>query len=173
MTEVFKKPAGSTDWATPPHIVRIVHKFFDGPPDLDPCDGPLHAIGAKISIMPPKDGRLIPWKARSGKVLTVWVNSPFGRELPPWVEKCATVGDEASVLQIMPAAIETRHWQDVAFKKAKAVCFLKGRTKFIPPAGVKSSQPPMGCAIVGWGNIDTTRFWNIFSEIGFVAGRRG
>lgn len=68
-----------------------------------------------------------------------WMNPPYGREQIKWIEKAHEESlTGATVVCLIPARPDTKVWQDVIFKKAIAVCFVKGRLKF---GGSKESAP--------------------------------
>ena len=70
---------------------------------------------------------------------TCWMNPPYGREQIKWIEKAYKESQNgATVVCLIPARPDTKVWQDVIFKKAIAVCFVKGRLKF---GGGKESAP--------------------------------
>lgn len=70
-----------------------------------------------------------------------------------WVKRCenAYISKGSSVILLVPAAVDTRHWQDMIFKTACAVNFLRGRVHF-DDAG----PAPMACALVYWGRDPVT-----------------
>ena len=74
-----------------------------------------------------------------------WLNPPYGREQIKWIEKAHKESlNGATVVCLIPARPDTKVWQEVIFKKAIAVCFVKGRLKF----GGKKEAAPFPSAIV-------------------------
>jgi hypothetical protein len=129
------------DWRTPPEIVEALHLLWDGPPDLDPCAPvePPH-IGRVNLCVPVHDGLAERWSG------TVYVNPPFG-DLDDWAAKCASEAKlGAEIVLLLPARTDTRYWH-AHVSTAKAICFLRGRLKFVGAPGAC----PFPTALVYWG----------------------
>ena len=71
------------------------------------------------------------------------MNPPYGREQIKWIEKASS--ENAITVCLIPARPDTKVWHETIFKKAKAVCFIKGRLKF---GGSKDSAPFPSALIV-------------------------
>lgn len=91
------------------------------------------------------------WKMPSGGV--IFVNPPYGRVLPKFVEKAYQEYTESGVSTIMliPARPDTKYWHQYIFGTAQ-VAFLKGRLKF----GNSKDSAPFPSALIGFG-VDFTR----------------
>lgn len=128
------------DWQTPENVLAAVREAFGGEIDIDPCAGDATLIGL-VNIRPPKDGLVIPWAGR------VFVNPPFS-DLDLWAPKCAYESREAgaSVILLLPARTDTVYWHE-AISTAAAICFWKGRVKFV---GAGNSRP-FPIAFAYWG----------------------
>src|SRR5688572_9278019 len=76
--EVKKK--GYHHWCTPPEVVVLVHRFFGGPPDLDPWSNPWSTTGARAQFTGPTgnggDG-FEPWHEGPGTFRTIFANPPW------------------------------------------------------------------------------------------------
>lgn len=156
----YMESSERTDWCTPANIVNAVKEMFDII-HLDPCSNEASIVGARVNyILPTNDGLKDTWNYP-----TIYVNPPFGSGLKTWVDLCAKAnllyGSE--VILLLPAAVDTKWWQDIIFKYANGVCFLRGRVKFIGA----DSGAPMACALVYFGD-DTERFKHIFIKLGTV-----
>lgn len=70
---------------------------------------------------------------------TVWVNPPYGKELPKWVEKCYMEGQKknTTVVMLIPSRTDTKYFHNFIYGKAE-IRFLKGRLKFV---GAKDAAP--------------------------------
>ena len=131
--------AKSTDWNTPMVVVEAVREAFGGTIDLDPCSNETSIVGATTEWrLPDQDGRVEPWDGN------VYVNPPFGRGLAAWVEKALESQSAAETIMLLPAAVDTRHWQRLIFPNAAGICWVRGRLKFL---GATASAP-MACALV-------------------------
>ena len=93
----------------------------------------------------------------------VWCNPPYGREQVKFIEKARNESTKngATVVVLIPARPETRVWQNVIFKDASQVCFVKGRLKF---GGSKENAPfPSAMVVFGEFNCDLSVFGKTFS----------
>lgn len=99
------------NWKTPKAFYSELDKEFHF--DFDPCPP-----------NPQFDGLNIEW----GKIN--FVNPPYGRELPRWVEKGFIESQKGKVVvMLIPSRTDTRYWHDFVMK-AQEIRFIKGRLKF-------------------------------------------
>lgn len=111
----------SQEWYTPLPLVHAVCAFL-GSIDLDPCADPARRIPARRHIRKQDgDGLAVPWRGR------VFVNPPYGHELPAWTKHFRTDPAMREGLLLVPARIETRWGHPLL---AHPVCFIAGRMKF-------------------------------------------
>lgn len=70
-----------------------------------------------------------------------------------WVARAAKYWneDELASIGLIPAAVETKGWQDHVFPFATSVFFPKSRIKFLMPDGSEGGPAPMPCALVSFG----------------------
>jgi hypothetical protein len=70
-----------------------------------------------------------------------------------WVKKCEItyLDTGAEIFLLVPAAVDTSHWQNTIFKSAKSICFFRGRLHYVQPDG-SSGPAPMASALVYWGH---------------------
>ena len=81
-------------------------------------------------------------KARGGGAN--YVNPPYGRELPRWIEKGFDEWHEGkTVVFLIPSRTDTRWWHDFCMK-ASEIRFIRGRLKFDDQA----NSAPFPSAIV-------------------------
>lgn len=68
---------------------------------------------------------------KSWKGERVFLNPPYGRELPKWAKKAAEEAKDKSTIIVMliPARTDTQWFHDYIYKKAE-IRFIKGRLKF-------------------------------------------
>ena len=118
----------SIEWYTPREIFDRLGLSFD----LDVCAPPggLPWIPAKRSLSRDDDGLSQPWRGR------VWMNPPYGRGIERWMGKLAEHGDG---MALVFCRSDTQWWQE-AIRQADAVCFVRGRVRFI--RGSDRTQPP-------------------------------
>lgn len=124
----------TVEWATP-------QDFFDKLNDefrftLDPCATPENAKCEKFYTVQ-QNGLAQDWTGER-----VFCNPPYSRELPRWIEKCATSNAEVAVM-LIPARTDTAAWHGYIFGNAE-IRFVKGRLKF----GGHKWNAPFPCAVV-------------------------
>jgi phage N-6-adenine-methyltransferase len=144
------------DWKTPRSILEPLTDWFEV--DLDPCAGPDTFIGKTDNFRGLfQDGLALPWGG------TCFVNPPYGRGVGKWVAKCETEYRlrYCEVIALLPARTDTGWWQECW--KADAICFIRGRIKFV---GAESSAP-FPSALVYWGD-RVGRFSRAFGGMGKV-----
>jgi len=126
--KAHQKVEGLNDeWLTPSEILEPLGSF-----DLDPCS-PIRRPWwtAKVCLDITDDGLMAEWQGR------VWCNPPFNRyERPKWMKKMA---DHGNGIMLVPAATETKAFDDHVWKRADAVCFVKGRPHFHFVDGTRAS----------------------------------
>ena len=133
-------------WETPTAILETLYAVF-GKFDLDPCS-PRRTrppVRAKVHYTAEDDGLSLPWHG------VVFVNPPYGRELPRWVAKARSEVERKSakvVVALIPARTDTHYWHDHIAGKAD-VYFLRGRLRF--GADGQSQSAPFPSAIAIWG----------------------
>ena len=127
--------AGSTsrdDWCTPPEVLARVRRV--GPIVLDPCSTHDNPTAAAEWLYPGKrNGLLVSWL--SG---LAYMNPPYGG-VAAWAEKAAheaSLGCE--IVSLVAARTETRWFFRMAWNTAQAICFWRGRLRFV---GAESCAP--------------------------------
>lgn len=137
--------AKSVTWLTPPEWIKAL-----GPFDTDPCCPPnMPWPTAKFMFTEDIDGLEQEWRGR------VWLNPPFGRQWPAWVERLAAYGNG---IALIPARTETADFYRLVWDRADAVCFVKGRPHFHREDGSRApfnSGAPI--ALVAYGFPNATR----------------
>lgn len=128
------------NWETPQDFFDKLDKIFNF--DLDSCAEPDTAKCKKF-YQKEDDALTKDWLG------TVWCNPPYGREQVKFVEKAyeESLKNGSTVVMLIPARPDTKLWQDVIFKKASQICFVKGRLKF----GGSQYNAPFPCALVVFG----------------------
>ncbi len=132
-------PVGATvEWRTPRSVFDALGLDFD----LDPASPPggVPWIPAARFVDREEDGLSIPWTGR------VWLNPPYGRDLPRFVGRMAT---HRNGVALLPSRTETRWWQSTALT-ADAVCFLDRRLHFVRVDGTSGRSDHPSC-LMAWG----------------------
>jgi site-specific DNA-methyltransferase (adenine-specific) len=126
------------DWPTPPDVFAWLHAEFGF--TVDAC---ARSDNAKTPRYWDErdEGLMQPWAGER-----VYMNPPYGRQLPRWVAKAWNEQNEAEiVVALIPARTDTTYWHEYIFGWAD-VRFLQGRITFdgaINPA-------PFPSAVVIW-----------------------
>ena len=78
------------------------------------------------------------------------MNPPYDRQQINWLHKAyeETQKKCSQAVCLIPARTDTRVWQNVIFKNAIAICFIKGRLKF----GNSKDSAPFPSALIIFGN---------------------
>ena len=120
-----------TTWATPDDWFKYLDLEFDF--TLDPCCLPDTAKCPRY-FTPLEDGLGQSWAEER-----VFMNPPYGRELPKWMKKAYIEARDhgALVVCFIPARVDTEWWHAYS-AKASEIRFPKGRVKFI---GAENSAP--------------------------------
>jgi hypothetical protein len=157
------------DWQTPESFLELVRKV--GPIALDPCTVPENPTGASVwctgklrqMTNPPRtidDGLDAPWAMWSVGGL-VYVNPPYGRALPKWVDKCIAEAERgAEIILLVPARPDTK-WFRRLFQSATGVLFWSGRIRF---RGATAGAP-FPSLVAHWGP-NHARFREVFGPFG-------
>lgn len=116
------------DWETPPEFFEKYDDIYHF--DLDVCANDNNHKCAKY-FTKEDDGLKQTWQG------TCWMNPPYGREIPKWMEKAYLSSREgATVVCLVPSRTDTQWWHDYAMKGD--IEFIRGRLKFV---GAKHSAP--------------------------------
>jgi hypothetical protein len=109
---------GKEEWLTPKFIIENLCKF-----DLDPCSpqNPPFKIADKI-YTEKENGLLQNWEG------LVFCNPPYGNKTIHWIKKAA---DHKKCICLIFARTDTKLFQDIIFKNATSILFIKGRLKFL------------------------------------------
>lgn len=128
---------GSDLWCTPPEVLERVRRI--GPIGLDPCTSDDNPTGARVWYTPQRSAfnEEDPDQLLSPGEL-VYANPPYS-EMSQWagllLHYARTCGSE--VIALVAARPDSRWFHTVAWT-AQAVCFWKGRLRFV---GAPSSAP--------------------------------
>jgi hypothetical protein len=125
---------------------------------VNPPYGRTHMHKVTKEILSAKEWKKIPKAERIAYKTTT---------IKHWIQRCWDYGSKGlEVIALIPAAVDTKHWQFTIFPTAQRICWLSGRLKFILPNGGKNSAP-MACALCYWGDLPG-RFDRVFGELGEV-----
>lgn len=177
-TNWVDKRAMNNIWITPPEEIDRVHRY--APIGLDPCTEIDNPARAASFFTEADDGLAQSWRGYG----LIFLNAPYsltprerkaGEKEPPlrkWVRKLhAEVqgGDPAIALLPCGARFSTGYWQEnVLVPELTAVCFVRGRIKFLHGKRRKPGKGNNYDSIYYGFNVDVERFGAAFKERGSV-----
>lgn len=120
------------NWQTPGLVLTAAREM--GPIGLDPATAPENPTCARVFYTEAQDGLSQPWRVlRPGEI--IFMNPPYDK-VKLWMAAIAAARTEA--LALVPARPDTRWFFDNVWDAADAVCFWKGRLRFV---GAEASAP--------------------------------
>lgn len=140
------------EWYTPKEIIDALGRF-----DLDPC-APIKPLWKTADVMYNiiDDGLSKEWEGR------VWLNPPYSRPLvEQFINKMAQHGDG---IVLLPNRVDSKMFQEVIFKKATAMMFLRSRIRFYRPDGTRGDAPNHGSVLIAFGEKNA----EVLKSCGFV-----
>lgn len=167
-----KKPhvsfnSGNNEWYTPPEYIEAARNVM-GSIDLDPASSDIAngIVKATEYFTAETDGLAHPWHGN------VWMNPPYSTDKIGFFadkmrdERCSI--EQAVIL--VNNATETS-WFNTLIDMASAICFPRGRVRFIDENGNSSGAPLQGQAVIYIGE-HPERFMDEFSRFGWTAAIR-
>lgn len=152
------------DWNTPPELVDLIRRIFDGEIDCDPCSNPYSVVGAAREVWLPEwvraaqaTGRVVPPSVVEGDGLEVmweertFFNPPYSFvPLTAFMQRAKWMSKELgySSIGLVPSKTSLKGWQ-AHVPAASRICFIDGRVKFLVPGGGQESAP-FSSALVLW-----------------------
>ena len=157
--------SGENEWYTPPEIIIAARQAM-GEIDCDPASSQKanDVVRAKRYFTADDNGLEKRWNGN------VWMNPPYAQ---PLISKFANaIAEKYEAREIKQACIlvnnatETEWFQRMLIF-ASAVCFLRGRVKFLDPEGQPSGAPLQGQAVIYLGE-NPRGFADAFFEMGII-----
>lgn len=157
--------SGNNEWYTPPEYLEAAHAVMGGI-DTDPasCDLANKHVKAAEYFSVDDDGLSQEWTGRA------WMNPPYsgdliGRFIDRMVDQYRR-GNVTEAIVLVNNATETAWFQTLA-AQADAICFPKGRIKYLDSTGKPANTPLQGQAFIYLGP-QKKAFHRVFSAFGFV-----
>lgn len=136
-------------WITPIEIISALGEF-----DLDPAAATHRPWNmARHHYAAEDDGLSRLWVGR------VWLNPPYGKELPIWLERLVQHGNG---IALVPArSTETQWFHKLIWEKANGILFKKGRINFFRENGEMGKQAPFPSCLVAYGMKNAATLKNV------------
>jgi hypothetical protein len=148
MSPQHESPVGATvEWYTPASLFEALDAEFDLDPAASP-EGVLTVVPARRFIRPPADGLAEAWVGH------VWLNPPYGRQAPAFIDRMIEHGDG---LLLLPSRTETKAYQR-AWRAADAVCLLRDRLWFRRGDG-ETGRSSFGSTLFAFGDWAVLRLY--------------
>lgn len=155
------------EWYTPPDLLSAVYETI-GIPDLDPACNPDGEpnVKAKKYFRKCDDGLSHDW------VGTVFLNPPYGRSIPAWIQKLVSeyiYGDVIAAIALVPNKTDTNWWLTLA-GNSPALCAIHRRVRYLTPDRKVLRQGTFGSAAVLLASDTRTiaRFEQVWGRFGMI-----
>lgn len=158
--------SGENEWYTPPQYIVAAREVM-GEIDLDPASSAVaqKVVQAERFFTKEDDGLQQEWSGR------IWMNPPYSGDLVgKFAEKLAEAYDSNKVsaaVVLVNNATDSKWFQRLA-ASASAICFPKGRIRYLDSTGTPANSPLQGQAILYFGG-DVGAFAEVFQQFGFIA----
>lgn len=157
--------SGNNEWYTPADYIEAARTAM-GSIDTDPASSVIanERVQASTFFTIDDDGLCQKWQGN------IWMNPPYAQPLisqfaEALVSKWAS-GEIKAACVLVNNATDTGWFKGMA-EASSAICFTKGRVRFIDPQGKPSGSPLQGQAILYFGS-DPKGFADQFCRFGYV-----
>jgi phage N-6-adenine-methyltransferase len=157
--------SGNNEWYTPPEIIAAARASM-GNITLDPASSAIanRVVCADAFFTSADNGLTQSWRG------SVWMNPPYAQPLVAQFAEAVSSKYEAKEIKracvLVNNATETG-WFQRMLGVASAVCFLRGRVRFLDVNGEPSGMPLQGQAVLYLGE-NPYRFAKSFGDLGLV-----
>lgn len=156
---------GENEWYTPGQHIELARQVL-GTIELDPASSHVanQTVKAERFFSQETNGLEKEWAGN------VWLNPPYAQ--PAIAQFADKMVAEWQSCRVTAAIVLTHNYTDTAWfqtlaRAATAICFTRGRVRFVSPAG-ELAAPTQGQAFFYFGP-ETDIFADVFGQIGFVA----
>lgn len=157
--------SGNNEWYTPPEYIDAARRAM-GSIDTDPASSEIanKTVGANIFFTKETNGLAQKWHGN------VWMNPPYAQPLISDFSRAITDkftdGEISQACVLVNNATETQ-WFQYMLNEACAVCFTRGRVRFLDVHGNPGGAPLQGQAVLYFGD-RVDEFTDAFSRFGSV-----
>lgn len=158
------QPSKSEHWNTPPSVIEKVKIFGGGKIDLDPCSNGFSQVRAEVELTKEQKGLTCNWENHATRGGLIFVNPPYDmKTLQQAVYSCSSYGGLGwHCILLVPCKTDQTWFQGPVLRRARAICFIKGRVKFLENGKPRKGGAPMACCLIWFG--PETRGFNGFLE---------
>ena len=153
--------SGENEWYTPSYMIESARRVM-GAIDLDPATSELANATVKASqiFTAEENGLEHAWHGN------VWMNPPYAQPLiTQFSDKMVAELSNINQACVLVNNATDTGWLQNMIKKCNAVCFVKGRVKFIDKNGEPTGAPLQGQVVLYFGN-NTKEFIKEFNTYG-------
>lgn len=160
----------SAEWYTPREIIEAAREVM-GQIELDPasCAEANETVRARRYYTAEVDGFRQCWASPA-----MWLNPPYGRDEDArsnqgaWLHLAINAHRAGYVEQAccLVNAVPGNKWFEPLW--AFPLCFLRGRVRFVPPAGVGAKASPTHSSVVVYMGANSGAFVRVFGKLGTV-----
>jgi len=132
------------DWGTPRAFLEWLETWKSWKPDLDAAAS-LRNTKAPQFYTKEDDSLTKEWFGK------VWLNPPFGSELPKFMKKCAEEikrEEVDSIVVLIPARTDTKWFHEIVMPNAYLIYLIKGRFNFRVDNAVEGANAPFPSMLV-------------------------
>lgn len=153
----------NNEWYTPPAVIVMANEVMGGI-DLDPAssDAANEFVKARRYFTAEDNGLVHAWTGR------VWMNPPYAKgHVDKFVEKLTKHyrdGDISQAIVLVNNATDAG-WFNLLAEQSAAICFTRGRIKFLNAEGEPENSPLQGQALLYFGDREV-QFIGAFSRLG-------
>lgn len=143
----------SIDWGTPRSFIDWIQKYRKVTFTLDAAASD-HNHKAPNYITKEMDSLSMNWSGH------VWLNPPYGREIPKWLNKCVEQIHNPTVRSItvlIPARTDTKWMHEIVMPHADKVYLIKGRFNHVRANAIEGANAPFPSMLVVFDR--TRQFW--------------
>ncbi len=130
----------SKEWYTPPEIFNALGIKFDVDP-ASPGKKIVSWIPARKHLTVLDNGLTSKWDGR------VWLNPPYGADTPKWLRRLVKHGNG---IALVFSRTDTEWFHKYA-ARADAICFLRGRIRFVKATGQLGGSSGSGSILLAYG----------------------
>ena len=137
------------NWGTPDSFMQYLRDQFMFTPDVDLCASKSNTKASKYYCEDNSCLSQIDWNGKN-----YWMNPPFGKELPLFIEKVEEQFNKGNIeraMVLVPARTDTKWFHNMMKGNVHCCYFIKGRFNFVhPDLNCSGANAPFPSILVEW-----------------------